>query len=390
MIARSLLFFLLLIVIPDGLLYWRYFCRPNRAGGQEPDWSGLCWWKKLLWWVPGLLMVVYTIELARQPDFMPANPNWLYLYLFLLGLVIIPKALFAICSFFGRWGRRVGWVLIALDLYILFYGSFVGFQKLEVKQVEIAFDDLPQAFDGYRIALFSDAHVGTYTGSRQAILQRAVDSINAQKADAIVFAGDLQNMRPDEIIPHMEVLKQLKAKDGVFSVQGNHDYAMYTGDNVYVKAENVMRNIGVQQELGWDILSNNRRTLRRGDDTIILAGLANEGKDGFPQEANISHALWGVKRDRFVVMIEHDPYAWRKMILPHSHAQLTLSGHTHAMQFELFGWSPMGLTTPEYDGLYELGHRYLYVSKGLGGLIPFRFGATGEIVVITLRRNNQS
>ena len=376
MIARIAILLLILIVAADACLYWQYLRRSRL-------------WVRLLWWVPCLAMVAYTLVLTFQKGFMPTNPTLLYVYLFLLGVVVIPKLLLAICSFFGRWGRRIGWVLVALTIYIVVYGSFIGFQKLEVTRVEIAFDDLPEAFDGYRIVQFSDAHVGTFTNGREDLLRRAVDSINAQHADAIMFTGDLQNIRPEEVRPHMEVLSKLKAKDGVFSVMGNHDYGIYTGEDEYLQYHNEKVLLGIEQDMGWDLIVNSHRWLRRGKDIIVLAGLANESTDPrFPKRANLPGALWGTKRDRFIIMLEHDPSAWRSLILPHSHAQLTLSGHTHAMQFSLFGWSPMSLRAKEVDGLYEINNRYLYVSKGLGGLIPFRFGATGEIVVITLRKKH--
>jgi hypothetical protein len=136
------------------------------------------------------------------------------------------------------------------------------------------------------------------------------------------------------------------------------------------------------------MLTNNHHVLYRGTDSLVIAGMENEGGGRFPVRADVQLALWGVGRDAFVVMLEHDPNAWRGRILPQCHAQLTLSGHTHAMQFEILGWSPIALTRREYDGLYEVGHRKLYVSRGLGGVIPFRFGATGHITVITLRKGS--
>jgi hypothetical protein len=113
--------------------------------------------------------------------------------------------------------------------------------------------------------------------------------------------------------------------------------------------------------------------------------MENDGEGRFPQLGDIAQTLRRLKRQSFVIMLEHDPTAWKRKILPHSHAQLTLSGHTHGGQFNLFGWSPASLKYREYDGLYRAGDRMLYVTKGLGGVIPFRFGTPGEIVVITLK-----
>jgi predicted MPP superfamily phosphohydrolase len=376
MIARQFLLYLLLILLPDIYLVARYLRKQT-------------WWKLLLYALPTLFMLVYTIVLARVKDFLPDNPDVLYGYLFLVGLIVIPKALFSLFSLFGRWGRRLGWLAVAVDLYVLFYGSFVGFQKLEVRRVELSFPDLPAGFDGYRIVQFSDAHLGTYTEKRQHLLQRAVDSINAQKADLIVFTGDIQNQRPEEIKPHMELLSTLKARDGVFSVFGNHDYPDYIDADPYTKEMNFEKTYGYEQKMNWHVLYNSHVDIHRGDDSIVLAGMANDGEGRFPQKGNIPNTLWHVSRDAFIVMLEHDPTSWRRRILRECHAQLTLSGHTHSAQFSLFGWSPLNLLYREVDGLYTAGpcRQQLFVSKDLGGVVPFRFGATGEIVVITLKKS---
>lgn len=354
--------------------------------------------KTVLWWLPGLLMIVYTVFLASQKDFAPSDNTVLNVYLFLLGLIIIPKFVFALCSVVGRIARRlcrgrrnygnaVGAVLVLLMWYVLFYGSFVGFGKLTVRHVVYTSTDLPQAFDGYRIVQFSDAHVGTYDASRAYLLRRAVDSIMAQRADMIVFTGDLQNMQPGEVAPHEAVLASLKATDGVFSILGNHDYAKYINADEATKAANCRTMVELQRRMGWTLLLNDHRTVYRGGDSIVVAGMENDG-DGrkFPQKGDIKKTLAGVGDGSFVLMLEHDPSSWRRKILPQSKAQLTLSGHTHAMQFELFGWSPASLIYSEWGGMFSEGDRAINVSTGLGGFIPFRFGVPGEIVVITLRR----
>jgi len=270
--------------------------------------------------------------------------------------------------------------------YVFLWGTFVGFRQLEVVHVEFASKDLPKAFDGYKIVQVSDIHVGTYSGCREDLLQRAVDSINAQHADAVVFTGDLQNKEPEEILEHKDVLSQITAKDGVFSVLGNHDYTMYTNleDPVDI-GRNQGNTEGYQFEMGWRLLKNSARKVYRDSTYIVIAGMENDGEGRFPQLGNISSTLYGVSRDDFVIMLEHDPTAWRRKILPHCHAQLTLSGHTHGGQISLFGLSMAQFKYREYKGMYRAGDRALYVSRGLGGVIPLRFGVTPEITVITLR-----
>lgn len=305
------------------------------------------------------------------------------------GLMIVLTLVAALVVRFSRrlWLRLLAVVPVIAGWFVFLYGTYVGFYQFEVRHIELAFDDLPSAFDGYKIVHWSDAHVGTLTGSRQQILQRAIDSINVQKADLVVFTGDLQNKQSKEIEPFRELLSSIKAKDGVVSVLGNHDYPVYYTDvDEFERYADLGRRCSIDEDLGWRLLRNNHTTIRRGADHIIVAGMEDDG-DGkrFPQLGNIQEALWGVNRSEFVVMLEHDPSAWRRKILPHSHAQLTLSGHTHAMQFALFGWSPITFLYKESWGLYRINQRAIYVSKGLAGVTPIRFGTPGEIVVITLK-----
>jgi len=246
---------------------------------------------------------------------------------------------------------------------------------------------LPETFDDYRIVLFSDAHVGSYQKYNSWVLRQAVDSINAQKPDVILFAGDLQNIQPQELYPHIDVLGQLKAKDGIYSVLGNHDYAEYVGIDEAMKVANCRETVSLERQMGWNVLLNEHCTIERDKDHITLAGMENDG-DGnrFPQKGDISKTLEHVAENDFILMMEHDPSAWRRKIVTDGRAQLTLSGHTHKMQFSIFGWCPLSLTGKEYNGWYQEGGQQLFVTAGLGGLIPFRFGATGEIVVLTLRK----
>jgi len=304
----------------------------------------------------------------------------------------------------GRWfhhprrGCRVGLVLGLLFAGTYLYGSYVGSREFEVSRYELAFADLPPAFDGYRIVLFSDAHVGTLTGPRQQLLRQAVDSINAQRSDLVVFAGDLVNAHPDELLEHLPILRHIRTRDGIYAVLGNHDYGTYvlsadapsasnSHDESLVQSSLRLALVNLQQdELHWRVLDNSHRVLHRGGDSIVIAGMENDGEGRFPQLGRIGRALLGVSRSDFVVMIEHDPTSWRRKILPECHAQLTLSGHTHGGQLSLFGaWSPAGLHYTEYDGTYAVGERRMVVSTGLSGVIPFRLGVTPEIVVITLR-----
>ena len=391
MIARAPYLFLLLIIIPDlyfDLHYWRH----KYSAGQR-------FWR----WLPTIGLVAYTIYLMYEKNFIPDNPNIIYIYLFLIGLIAVPKMVYMLFSLLGlsfshlfhrkksahphkNYGNLIGFICVPILWFILIYGSFVGFSELEVNRHVYTSPDIPKAFNGYRIVQFSDAHVGSYTGSRRWILQRAVDSINALRPNLIVFTGDLQNVKPEELYQQMEILSRLKAKDGVYSVLGNHDYAKYVDCSEAEKEANCRETVSLEKQLGWTLLLNEHRYIERGKSRIVIAGMENDG-DGehFPQKGDINKTLKGVNDDDFILMLEHDPSSWRRKIIPDGRAQLTLSGHTHKMQFSLFGWCPLSLTGKEVNGWYNEDEQSLFVSAGLGGLIPFRFGAPGEIAVITLK-----
>lgn len=350
-----------------------------------------------MWWMPALLMLIYTIMMSTVQNFIPDNPAWIDNYLLLLGLLVMPKVVFTICSMVGlaycrvfkkrrNWGNLLGLIFSLVLIYILIYGATIGFRKLKVNHVHITFKDLPPAFDGYRIVHWTDAHVGTYMNSRRPILERAVDSIRAQQADMVVFTGDLQNLQPSELYPFQQLFSSIKAKDGVYSVLGNHDYSEYINDTDAIKIANEREMVARQRQYGWTLLLNEHRAIHRGKDSIVIAGTENDGLPPHPSRGDTKKAMQGVGSNAFVVMLQHDPAAWRRSILPHSHAQLTLSGHTHGGQVSLLGLRPTRFKYTEDCGLYRHANRAIYVSAGLGGLIPFRFGVPGEIAVITLHR----
>lgn len=386
MIARISIIILLVTLLPDIYMYRRYVKR--RLGNV---------WARIAWWLPTLLITVSTIGVSLTRDFAPHNLTLFNTYLFITALVVLPKLTFVLCSLAGRlarrmlklrrnWGNYVGLVLVLGELYILFHGTMVGTDRLNVRQVTIEFDDLPKAFDGYRIAQFTDVHLGSM---KDELMLRAVTAIDDMRPDLIVFTGDIQNMGPDELPRFAQTLKRLKAKDGVLSVLGNHDYSRY----VNVSPDEALRNERMTRDfetsLGWQLLLNDNRIVRRGSDSIVIAGGENDGRPPFPAKADLKKAMRGIHAKSFVVMLQHDPSAWRRHILPLTNAQLTLSGHTHGGQISLFGLRPTELVGKEDDGLYVEGKRKLFVSTGLGGFVPFRFYMNPEVVEITLKKTNK-
>lgn len=384
MIARILIPLVLLIALPDLYVYWHYKRRKKHYGSL----------RRLLWWMPCLLMLAYTFVLACQPHFAPENHYLLDIYLLLLGVLVIPKVLFAICSMTGliycrlvhskqNYGNLIGFLLAVFAVYVSLYSYFIGSRRLEVRHETFVSKELPQAFDGYRIVQFSDAHVGSIPVS---LLERAVDSMNAQKPDLIVFTGDLQNLRPSELDAVMPILSRLEAKDGVYSILGNHDYSFYLDADFSTASINEEMMKQKQHAMGWHLLLNESTVIKRGSDKIVLAGMENLSLKPEQTRGDLEKTMEGVKDDAFVIMLQHDPSAWKRAVLPETNAQLTLSGHTHGGQIQLFGLNPAMITYDEYGGMYQENKRAICVSSGLGGLVPFRFGVTPEFVVLTLQR----
>ncbi|MCR5130558.1 MAG: metallophosphoesterase [Prevotella sp.] len=383
MIARIV--FLLLAVLLFSQLYI-----DRRRLRKKPMWV------RVLRWLPTLAMMVWTVRLALERSFVPEDMTETNTYLLLFCLIFVPKAIYTLCGGLGRlvkrlfhsrynWGNLIGLFFGFWAFYIVAYGSFIGVSRLEVKEVEIAVKGLPKAFNGYRMVLFSDAHVGSMEGWRQKYLERDIDVINAQKADAIVFAGDLQNLRPSELYPVQDKLRLLKAPDGVFAVLGNHDYSAYINDDPAICAANEKDTQNRMRQFGWTLLMNEHRVLTRDGQRLVIGGMENGTGNSKVARGDVKKTLEGVKDDDCVIMIEHDPAVWRESILKEADIPLTLSGHTHGGQLSLFGIGTSTITQKEIHGLYDDGKDHqLYVTCGLGGLVPFRFGVTPEIVVITL------
>lgn len=315
-------------------------------------------------------------------------------FFLLMVLIVVPLVLAIIFKYVlprKVWRRTV--VACTIIIWALTgYGFLFGFQQFTVRHVEFASADLPEAFDGYRIVQFSDAHVASMTGSRQWMVQRAIDSINAQHADAVVFTGDMQNIWPDELPSQASYFRQLKAKDGVFAVLGNHDYDVYQNCDEAEKTENCKKTVKAFRDMGFDLLLNEHRIVRRDSDSIIIAGMENWGTTKrMPRKGDVKKTLsepsaLSLQSSPFILMLQHDPTCWREKIIPECNAQLTLSGHTHGGQISLLGCSPVAIRYPEWGGMTYEGSRAINVSTGLGALIPFRIGLPGEIVVITLKK----
>lgn len=281
--------------------------------------------------------------------------------------------------------------LAGLWLCLFAYGNLFGRYFHETKKVEIPCKGLPESFKGYRIVHISDLHINGYEGKDNLLLS-IIKEINALKPDLICFTGDLVSIDEAELTHFLPLLRQLKAKDGVISIMGNHDYMPYKR-NVSNKerAMNVAELQRMEREdLGWKLLLNENTFIHRGNDSIAIVGSENQslGIHSIIRRGNLTKALEGTDKS-FRIILTHDPTHWRGEILGKARSKddgtLTLSGHTHSGQFRVLGFSVARFIYKEYDGLYTEGNQHLYINIGLGGTMPMRIGATPEITLITLR-----
>ena len=355
-------------------------------------------------WFNGALAVL-TAGLATAVAVMPlgeaSTPNSTFVtgqyMLYTFFAIGVPKVLGMAIYGIGRlirqrWMTVCAFVVAALVFGVMWWGAIVTPGKIEVKEVEMAFDRLPDAFDGYRIVQWSDAHLGTYNG-RTAIVERQIQAINDLHPDMICFTGDLVSRVTAEAEPYREILSRLHAPDGVYSVLGNHDYDDYVGwDNEQVKMADRKALCNLQAAAGWKLLNNDHTVISRGDDQIVLIGTENYGDHIGDKRGNITSAYSGSRDGNFKIELQHNPYAWRANTLPNSNVDLMLAGHTHAFQLLLklgnWRWSPASLRYKEWGGEYREGNQRLYVNIGTGMVgPPMRIGATPEITVITLRKS---
>jgi predicted MPP superfamily phosphohydrolase len=275
------------------------------------------------------------------------------------------------------------------------FGSLVyGFSNkynYEVRRVRLAFDNLPASFKGLKIIHISDIHSGSFTNKKA--VGRGVQKILDENADLILFSGDLVNDRATEMEEYMDVFSQLKAPLGVYSTFGNHDYGDYVHwpYNGITKEQNLINLAKVHADLGWRLLMNEHVVLERNGEQIALLGIENwSNKARFPKHGRMDLAYPGSEKYPFKILMSHDPSHWEAQVIPqYRDVDLTLSGHTHGMQFGIevpgFHWSPVQYVYKQWAGLYEEGKQKLYVNRGYGFIgYPGRVGILPEITVIEL------
>jgi predicted MPP superfamily phosphohydrolase len=282
--------------------------------------------------------------------------------------------------------------LAAIPFGALLYGMYKGKYNFKVLKYTLEFDDLPDAFDGYRITQISDIHSGSFDNRK--MVEYGVSLINQQKSDTILFTGDMVNNMTEEMKPWADLFATLEAKDGKYSVLGNHDYGDYIPwATTELKSQNLQDLKDLQKKMGFDLLLNEHRYLTKGEDKIALVGVENWGKGGFKKAGDLQKAVSNISEQDFKILMSHDPSHWEAEVVPdEKHFHLTLSGHTHGMQFgiEIPGWikwSPAKWRYKHWAGIYKEQGQFINVNRGFGFLgYPGRVGIWPEITVITLKR----
>ena len=348
--------------------------------------------------------------------------------------IYLSKFIYFLFSLLGRiplithrkrwnWTKTLGLILSLSGFITIWYGIVFVRNHIQTIHVTLESDRLPKAFDDYRIVQISDLHLGTWGDDTRFIFE-LVNTINMLRPDLIVFTGDIVNQKSDEMRPFIAELSRLNAKDGVYSILGNHDYGDYVDwPSAEAKAQNLQNLKDFQAKAGWKMLNNDFVFLKRKNgastDSIALIGVENWGEPPFGQYGDLNAAYpdangRNLKDDNFKILLTHNPELWVRNVRHTSNIDLSLSGHTHAMQMSLnaFGrrWSPAALKYSTWGGFYtendldeiedfgnpetshgltrKLTHPSLYVNIGAGEVaMPYRLGSGyPEITLITLKK----
>ena len=279
--------------------------------------------------------------------------------------------------------------ICALFLVYMLYAFTLGQKQYVTTELELADRRIPKSFDGYRIAFISDLHVDTQHGTPSTI-DCIVNYVNSTHADLILFGGDIVTHHSGQLDEFITPLSRLSATDGVISVLGNHDYMAYISWNSdEERLRDIQRLVSMERGMGWKVLLNRHRTIRRGGDSIAIIGVQNDSERDdarHPRFGDLKKAMRGLNDSVFKILVSHDPSHWRRSVVEKTDIPLTLSGHTHGMQLSLPFVNFGALFFREYAGAYHEKDQMLYVTSGIGtSLMRARFVAWPEVVVVTLR-----
>ncbi|MBB4080629.1 hypothetical protein GGR28_003264 [Lewinella aquimaris] len=292
----------------------------------------------------------------------------------------------------SRFLSKAALVAGGVPLVTLTYGMVRNAYRYRRFAVNVPVKDLPDGLEGVKIVQISDMHSGSWT--RSSPLHDAVRMINQEEGDIVVFTGDLVNNRSEEMLPYVDIFKEIKGKYGVYSTLGNHDYGDYVQwPDEAAKVANMEQLYDIHARLGWDLLRDEHRKIDINGHRLAIIGIENwSAVLRFPKYGHLDTAVAGTDDCDCKVLLSHDPTSWDALVRPdYPDIDLTLSGHTHGFQFGVdipgFQWSPAQYVYDQWAGLYRKGTQSLYVNRGLGFLgYPGRVGILPEVTVLTLTK----
>lgn len=359
---------------------------------------------KYCYWIYSIYVVVHFTYLFIYPQTAASSVSYKAYFFFNIILVadifskIILSISYIIYSIFQskNHDRRpilwIGAILTSGIVITSLYGSLIGNKHIQVRRLDIEFNNLPASFDGTKLVHVSDIHLGSFFRSSK-LIERATIVINKLNPDYLLFTGDLVNNFSYELKDWEEELKKWTSKSGEYAILGNHDYGNYYhwADSTS-KERNLAQIIQGHESIGFKLLNNSSVALGNPTDTIFLVGVENWGHTPFPQYADLEKGLAGIPENSFKILLTHDPAHWQGKVTGKTNIALTLSGHTHGMQlgikFAGIEFSPMHFIREQWGGLYKQKNQYLYVNRGFGIIgINWRIDMRPEITLITLKRS---
>lgn len=374
------------------------------------------WKKKGFWiyWATGVLcyaLLIVTISLPRRDADVGLSAVMWMLFTYLS--IYTGKVFYVLCSLCGRFFDALfriksrwypfRWFGLGLGLSligVMWIGAGYTRHHIIVTQEVFQSPNLPQQFSGYRIVQLSDLHVGTW-GNDPSFLQNLVDTVNSLHPDLIVFTGDIVNQKSAELRSFIPTLARLKAKDGVYSILGNHDYGDYVDwESAEAKEKNLLQLKEYQRKMGWKMLNNESVYIHRGGDSILLIGVENWGEPPFPKYGDLERAYSTAENSKergYKLLLTHNPEHWNQEVSKHDDIDLTLSGHTHAMQMMInlgsLKWSPSKYRYEQWGGRFERENENKYpvainvnIGSGAVGMPARLLSAYPEVTLITLEK----
>jgi uncharacterized protein len=289
---------------------------------------------------------------------------------------------------------KIAFSFATIPFLSVLHGITLGKYDYKVHKITLFFENLPKSFDGFTITQISDIHAGSFDDKQS--VEKGIKLINEQKSDIVVFTGDLVNNRAEEFYEWIDVFKQIKAPMGKYSIVGNHDYGDYVTWNSLEEKKTNFENLKLNHsKIGFHLLLNENIIISKENENIALVGIENWGIPPFPQKGDVKKATQNLDTNIFKILLSHDPSHWdAEVIKTFKDIPLTLSGHTHGMQFGIeipgfFKWSPVKFKYPRWAGLYKVAEQFLYVNRGFGFIgFPGRVGIFPEVTKIELKNKS--